>query len=156
MFMADGFRGFPSGEGANAGGDAIMCSVERTSSQVMGTSWTDMTFPTENVDTDEMHDTSSNTERVTINTAGKYLVVGSVTKVSSSSYYSSARLCKNGSTQLGPTHYDAAGTNDNYFASMTNATIVELVVGDYITLQVMSNFTSMFYQGSLVAIKVGD
>jgi hypothetical protein len=39
---------------------------------------TNLTFNTERFDTDNMHSLSSNTERITINTPGKYLISGNV------------------------------------------------------------------------------
>lgn len=52
------------------------CDVYSTASQsINNTTWTAVTFGSENVDTDSMHSTTANTGRITINTAGKYLLI---------------------------------------------------------------------------------
>lgn len=46
---------------------------------ITNATWTTLLFPTETYDNDTMHSTSSNTGRITVATAGIYLVVGQVT-----------------------------------------------------------------------------
>ena len=54
------------------------CRVEETTSQsITQNSWTALTFTVETFDDDTMHDNSTNPSRITIKSAGRYLVTGS-------------------------------------------------------------------------------
>jgi hypothetical protein len=89
-------------------------------------------FTLESYDTDSMHDTSTNNSRITINTAGKYYIWGSV-QFSNASFTGerSLRLYKNGSTTV---------AFNIQLASQVLATIVQVycemdcTVGDYFEL----------------------
>jgi len=59
---------------------AVACSVYRNTSQaVANNTWTAVTFPSEYLDTDTMHDTSTNTDRVTVPVAGIYMISSACT-----------------------------------------------------------------------------
>jgi hypothetical protein len=52
----------------------ISCRVYNSGNQtISNATWTDLTFDSELYDTDTMHDTSSNTNRITFTTAGVYV-----------------------------------------------------------------------------------
>jgi len=76
------------------------CSVYQTANTNMPTSGTyvQMLFDTENYDTDTMHSTSTNPGRITINTAGIYLVTWGVGFASNATGY-----------RLGDVRLNAAG-----------------------------------------------
>lgn len=86
-----------------------------------------LTFNSERWDTDEMHSTSSNTSRITCNTAGKYLVGGHIQTVSTSAHIS---VWLNRTTIYGLHSYSADG------AQVHLVTLIGLVVGDYVELAV--------------------
>lgn len=54
------------------------CSVSGSNVSVNSSNWTSLTAGSEAYDTDTMHSTSSQTERITFTTAGKYLLWGVV------------------------------------------------------------------------------
>ena len=51
------------------------CTTRRTADQtgIATNTWTNILFTTDDIDTDSMHDTGSNTDRITIQTAGTYI-----------------------------------------------------------------------------------
>lgn len=57
-------------------------------------------FDTESVDTDAMHDTVTNTTRITFNTAGVYMVGGSVAFTPNSTGVRAAKITVNGTTDI--------------------------------------------------------
>ena len=93
-----------------------------------------LTFNEEDYDTDSMHSTSSNTSRITFNTAGKYLVWGSAQWATTSG----------GRRQLSIKLNDTSFVAANEFASVADASTnplqqvmctYEFSVGDYVELQ---------------------
>jgi hypothetical protein len=66
--------------------DPPSCSVSASGAQSVGTGAdTALTADTEQYDNDSMHSTSSNTSRITITTAGRYLFTANVSYASSAS-----------------------------------------------------------------------
>lgn len=65
-----------NGNGSSAA--SLGCRVYNTTDQIIAGDATPyaVTFDTERYDTDSMHSTSSNTSRITFNTAGVYIVIG--------------------------------------------------------------------------------
>jgi hypothetical protein len=103
------------------------CRVKQSSStsltQNVGTV---IAFQAEDFDTDTMHDNSTNNSRITIKTAGKYLVGASVQVNANSTI--GARLRLNGSTFIGSTIVGNAGNP----SAASVATIYDFAVNDYI------------------------
>lgn len=74
---------------------------QTTATSLANAAWTTIGFDTETADSTNMHDTSTNNSRITIGTAGLYLVVGQVAFATTSSTGSrSAQVTLNGTTQL--------------------------------------------------------
>ena len=90
--------------------------------------FTPITFDSEAFDTDSMHSTTSNTSRITINTAGVYSLNAHINSpVGGTATQVLIRFIKNGS-QVG--HYTNNGEVTNTDAQV-NSLIWEAVVGDY-------------------------
>lgn len=113
--------------------------LRQTSAQgVPNTSWEDINFQAEDLDTDPdgvgAHSTSSNTPRFTARYPGWYSLTGSVTFLANSTGYRRARWAVNGSPVDGTqnTSVPAAGVVAEV---QPVSTIVALGVGDYVTLQ---------------------
>ena len=112
-----------------------MCRLEKSAGASI-TNGSVFTWNVESFDTDDMHSTSSNTGRITINTAGVYLVTftylinfsGTVTK-------EQPQIAKSGSAYQYGMKYGSAVTN----AGNTFQTVVACGVNDY--LEALINFT---------------
>jgi len=88
-------------------------------------------------DTDSMHDTVTNTSRITINTAGIYALSGVVSWVFSATGQRAARFFLNGTTSIRQVTADATAAtvgNDQLISMLYN-----LAVTDYVELQVWHN-----------------
>lgn len=108
------------------------CRVRHSANQAIPTStFTDLVFDTEDFDTDTMHSTVTNTNRITCVTAGKYLIIGQLSYALNTTGDRFAQILKNGSTVHGRVAHPAAAAN----TSLDVRAIVELIVGDYVTLQ---------------------
>lgn len=69
----------PTPAPASGGASAVGCSVYKSGTQaITKDAFTAVTFDSEDFDTSSMHDTSSNTSRITIPSTGFYLFGGSV------------------------------------------------------------------------------
>jgi hypothetical protein len=112
-----------------------MCRLEKSAGASI-TSGSAFTWNVESFDTDDMHSTSSNTERITINTAGVYLVTftylinfsGTVTK-------EQAQIRRNGGGYQYGMKYGSASTN----TANTLQTFVACSASDY--LDALIDFT---------------
>ena len=116
--------------------EPIRCRVYRTADQsIPHSTWTSLLFTHEDYDTDSMHSTVSNTDRITFNTAGLYLVVAyTVMETVNNSNIDSLRILLNGS-------YPMAGINfflTTSYSTMqaTIAVIHPFSASDYIVSQV--------------------
>jgi len=94
-------------------------------------------LPTETSDNDGIHDTVTNTSRLTCRTAGVYAIVGKLGFVANAVGIRRAVICVNGSTisGQGAQAVTVAGTA-TYAAAVE---VVELAVGDYVELQAYQN-----------------
>lgn len=95
---------------------------------------TTINLDTEIVDSDSGHSTTTNTSRYTAQTAGLYLVGGSVCFATSATGARACQIFKNGGAIEGAAN-QAAGNSANGGSSFT-VTLVQLAVGDYIELAV--------------------
>src|SRR3990167_3110534 len=117
--------------------DAFDVSVRATNSanESIGDSTnTDLTFNGENYDTDTMHSTTTNTNRLTINTTGKYLFIGNVDWDASATGYRELRILVNGTTIIGSNGVPGSAT-----AAANRQTVVAeytMAATDYVTLNV--------------------
>lgn len=94
---------------------------------------TALTFNSERYDTDSMHNTSTNTSRIAINTAGKYNVIGQCTFNASATGARSLQLLVNGSIIIA--EKDEAGSAA-IGARLNLSTIWDFSVNDYIEMVV--------------------
>ena len=99
---------------------------------------TELTFNTEDWDTDAFHDTGSNTERLTVpaGKAGKYLIEASTWWASNSTGFRWMAIRKNGAAFVARDQLD---TGSGSQTSSTTKAVVDLVATDYITIEVYQN-----------------
>lgn len=110
------------------------CRVTNNAAQsIPNATWTALTFNTELVDTNTMHDTVTNTSRITYNTAGLYMVTCSNAFAANSTGGRGIGVRKNGTggspteggTLVAP-HSSGVSTYISY------STLVKLAVTDYL------------------------
>lgn len=109
------------------------CYVYMNSSQVIATGTnTTLNWGSESFDTDSYHSTSVNTNRLTVPSAGKYLITGIITWTSSSAgTYRNVYLVNQAGTYLYINNSRPAAT---YNFTSTFATTVNAAAGDYFYL----------------------
>jgi hypothetical protein len=89
-------------------------------------------FNSERWDTDSMHSTSVNTSRITINTAGLYIVTFHIEFESASNYTNTAAVIKmNGTTDLGQ-QYRVEGNGVTIVPRHSVATVYKFSAGNYV------------------------
>lgn len=112
------------------------CRVDRGSPQnIPDATTTDLIFDAEDYDTDEMHDLVVNPERITIKTAGIYLIVFHGDFIANSTGYRRCYIYKNTST-IAQMRKDAQALTWTCF---NLATIYQCNVGDYLRVSVYQN-----------------
>jgi hypothetical protein len=106
---------------------------------IPNSTWTALTFQNELFDTDTMHSTTTNPERITATTSGLYVVAGAVTFPNNGTGRRAAELWKNGS--LAPWEsYDTIGTPSSAFGTVAPLYAeVQLAAGDYIEYRVLQD-----------------
>jgi hypothetical protein len=114
-----------------------MCRIKQTSGQVVyDASPAVIAFNAEDFDTDAMHDNATNNSRITIKTAGVYLIIASAAYTAVVSDDASMSILKNGAGGLGGyTSWGPANTG----AGMSTSILIELAVNDYIELSLYQN-----------------
>ena len=105
-----------------------------------------LTFNSERFDTNTIHDTSSNTSRLTCKTAGIYLIFGSVAWSNGALGVRQVSILLNGATVIAKQLSPANDANNTTEQSISTA--YELTVNDYVELQVFHG------QGSNLNISV--
>ena len=98
-------------------------------------SWAPLTLDSERFDTDSMHSDSSNTERLTCNTAGKYAIFGIARHATDTTGQRMLRVLLNGTTTIAEIKFDA-GASD---VTEGIATLYSLSATDYVELQSFQN-----------------
>lgn len=114
-----------------------MCQVKRTTTQAITTaSVTDVLFNAETFDTDDMHSTTSNTDRITVNTAGVYIVTGNLQMAGNATGVRGIYIRKNGSTfaRFFVTAVDALN-----LPGLSASAVITASAGDYFTCSVYQN-----------------
>jgi hypothetical protein len=103
---------------------------------IADSTYTALTYDTEDYDTDGIHSTTSNTDRLTCQTAGKYLILAGIAWEGNANGVRYHRIDIGAGTCLAETQLPVPGTNELYaqMASMGN-----LAVGDYVYLRVWQN-----------------
>lgn len=116
----------------------IGCSLHDTGQTIPSATWTSINFTGENFDTDTMHDTVTNNERITINTAGIYLFTVNI-NFDYGAGTRCVRVTKNGtSTQVmreNKLALDQIGFSDLFNISV----ILPCSVNDYFIVRVYQN-----------------
>lgn len=111
------------------------CRVSKTNITIPTGTLTTISFDAEAFDTDSMHSTVTNTSRITINTAAKYLIHATGTWAAGGTGYRMIMLRKNG-TDIDPSSRmttQATGAGDNASCSLVWADAY--AVGDYLELR---------------------
>jgi hypothetical protein len=126
------------------------CYLSKSANQSLANNTTvNITFDTEQYDTDGFHSTTTNTQRITIPTgkAGKYLIIGQLAYASNSTGLRYATLNKNGSTNFGRA-MNAAINGDVTWLVVSS--VINLAEGDYVQMNADQNSG-----GSLNALGTG-
>ena len=110
------------------------CRVYRSGTQsIPNTTRTAVTFDSERYDTNNMHSTSVNTNRITVNTAGLYMISGHVGFSTSTVGFRIAYIIVNGTLQIA---IQSTNVRTDGFLDMSVATTWKAAVNDYFTLEV--------------------
>lgn len=99
-----------------------------------GAGWVPLTFDSERFDTDNMHSTGTNPGRITINTAGIYVVTGHVQWQLNTAGVRGLGIRVNGATFVGTDDYAIGNAS-----LQTTATVYKLAAGDYLELLANQN-----------------
>ena len=116
--------------------DPPACSIYSATAQTVANgaaTGVDLVAASENFDNDSMHSTSSATERITCQTAGRYLLVATVNFASNTSGSRRVAFLLNGATTYGASVAAPAPTNSTV---LTAVRAIILVAGDYVTCNV--------------------
>lgn len=105
-------------------------------STTSGASALALTFNSERYDTDGMHSTSVNTDRITINTAGLYVITADVWFASNATGRRAAFVNLNGIVTITGLVISATNGDDT---DMNLATTYKLAAGDYLQVLVQQN-----------------
>lgn len=111
--------------------DPPACSIYNSAAQsVANNTATVLTANSERYDNDSMHSTSSNTSRITIQTAGRYLLVSTVLFDADADGFRRVSILHNGTTSYG----GISGVNDgsNIGVRLTAVRSLVLAAGDYV------------------------
>lgn len=107
------------------------CAVYHTAAQsVPNATWTTVLFNSEYYDTDAMHDTATNTSRITISTTGIYLLTANILFDIGGTGNRQVDFMKNGSGFI----YRGQTTNNisaSFFTDVSTSTMMSLTAGDY-------------------------
>jgi len=98
--------------------------------------WTALTFNSERWDSDGIHSTSSNTSRLTCQTAGKYLVSADIQWAVGATATRIMRVYLNGATPVSTVN---VGPVSQGYPALNTATVLDLDIGDYIEVKVWQN-----------------
>lgn len=115
------------------------CRVTSTATpSLANTTWTALAFASEEFDTDSMHSTSVNTGRITINTAGVYVVSASVGIGQNATGGRAVGIRKNGAGSSGPSFGGnlVQGVGSAHPTYLTVSTVVKLAPADWIEVVV--------------------
>lgn len=117
-----------------------MAKARGTTDQAITTAtWTPVTWDSEDYDSDAMHNTSTNTDRVLMNLAGRYRISAAISFESNATGLRGARLVKSdGSTDVVLAEEFRAATNgdDTSFVLTATYEMDEADVGDWVRLDV--------------------
>lgn len=113
-------------------------------------SFTALSFDTERFDTDTIHSTVTNTNRLTATTAGKYIIVANVEVSAHATGQRFLRIRLNGTTVLCDSGSDANSQSGQTWRRTASA-IYEMAATDYVEMLIYQNSG-----GTLSATSVGN
>lgn len=117
-------------------GGTTGCRLRRSGTQaISGT--TTVSWDAEDYDTDTMHDNTTNPTRITINTAGKYMIECMLTTTATGTGTVRGRINVNGGTTIAYDRITSAG-----FHSLKMVTTYNFAVGDYIEAVILEDIGS--------------
>lgn len=122
---------------------------QTVSQNIAASTATALTFTTEDFDTDNGHDTGSNTSRYTCQTAGKYEFYGAFSFAGDTTGQRYGLWYKNGAAINGGAVRGPGSANATMIAMRT--LIIDLAVSDYVELYVSQNTV-----GALATLVTGD
>ena len=135
-FTAAGASIFSKADGAAAGGSTFVgCGVKKTADQTLTTStYTVLSWDSENFDTDTMHNNVTNNTRITIPSGktGYYLLSGSISFGSNGAGNRIVRAYKNGADFRWLAAMDAAATGN--FTVVSFSQTISLTAADYLEI----------------------
>jgi len=112
-----------------------------------------LTFNTENFDTNSYHSTSTNTSRLTVPAAGKYLITVTIGFSNNATGYRYAIIKKNGSTNVSQVGINPTPSG-TYDAQLSNSVVVDAAASDYFEVQVFQNSGGALNAGTLAPLPV--
>ena len=114
------------------------CALDHTGNQTISNgTWTSVTFTAPDLfDTDNMHSTSSNTSRITINTAGIYLLTANIEWTSQATGFRASRIYVDGSTIISSDQRTTV-SGDSTISALSG--IYRFTAGQYVELQGYQN-----------------
>ena len=121
----------------SAGTTAMARVYHNTTQSISDVTVTALSFNSERDDTDTIHDTSSNTSRLTCKTAGIYLVKGLCGFAANATGLRAGFIRLNGSTDLDALSIPSVGASLNTRVSVS--TVYRLAVNDYVEFTVYQN-----------------
>ena len=104
---------------------------------IADSTWTSHLLNSERYDTDTMHDMGSNTDRLTITTAGKYLFVASIFFDTHATGSRSLRVRLNGTSTIQQLDHPSFG--GSAWSKLDVVGVWEFFATDYITMEVRQN-----------------
>lgn len=113
------------------------CRAIQNAATSIGTTYTSIAFQTESFDTDTIHDNTTNNSRLTIKTAGKYIVGTTVSTATNNSMW--VRILLNGTTNISGIQ---AGGNTGSDDSRSIVTFYNFAVNDYVEAQAKMGATA--------------
>jgi hypothetical protein len=121
-------------EWGNSGSGSLVRAYNSSSIAVVSGSWVTYTMDSESFDTDTMHDTSSNTQRITFTTAGTYRVHAHlvITANATEAEFGAKLLLNAGATEIART-WIRSGPATAYFDLICERAFS---AGDYVVVQV--------------------
>lgn len=118
--------------------DPPRCRVYGTTDQgIPNNSWTPLGFDAERYDSDTMHTTSGNTERITFTTAGTYLLTAGAEFETNGTGIREIRIGTNGATVLAWSTCPSANASSG--TKLSVVTVFRFSAADYATVEVFQD-----------------
>jgi hypothetical protein len=131
------------GGGGGSGTPMAYCRVRKSTGGTVssGGAFNAFPFDTEDADASGMHSTVTNTTRVTIVTAGRYVIAGEWTNAVLTNGYCGIQIRKNGTIILAS---HGVGYNNSGGVALTTGCVADLVAGDYLEMGYVSGIATSY------------